>query len=116
MYDDKQIGYDITAIALGIDALERNLQKGSGSLDTEGLIPIYVGDGLVAPRTYRTWQAVHEDLDELKNALPVQESSFLKRWYVRCTPQSWFSRERQPHSPIGWNILSGFQPLQPNLR
>lgn len=69
MYNDKEIGYEITAIALGMDALERNLQKGSGSLDTEGLIPIYVGDGLVTPRSYQTWRAVEEDLVEFERRI-----------------------------------------------
>ena len=49
MYDDMDVGYRITAVALGIDAFERKEQQGTGSLDTEGLIPIYLGGDMVAP-------------------------------------------------------------------
>lgn len=69
MYDDTQVGYDITAIALGMDALERHLQKGSGVLDTEGLIPIYIGNGLVQPKPYADWETVERDLAEISGRI-----------------------------------------------
>ena len=65
MYDDMDVGYRITAVALGIDAFGRKEQQGTGSLDTEGLIPIYLGGDMVAPRQYTRWQAVQDDLDAL---------------------------------------------------
>ncbi|MEA5031369.1 MAG: hypothetical protein VB025_04405, partial [Sphaerochaeta sp.] len=65
MYDDMDVGYRITSVALGIDAFERKEQQGTGSLDTEGLIPIYLGGDMVVPRQYTRWQAVQDDLDAL---------------------------------------------------
>ncbi len=65
MYDDTKTGYDITAIAVGIDDLERRLQKGKGSLDTEGLIPIYLGADLITPRRYQRWEEALEELDQI---------------------------------------------------
>lgn len=82
MYDDKQVGYDITAIALGMDALERRLQQGSGALDTEGLIPIYIGGDLVSPKGYENWIGVKKDLAEIASRIeqcPVRSrKSFLE--------------------------------------
>jgi len=69
MYDDQKMGYEITSIALGIDALERSLQKGLGSLDSEGLVPIYLGDDLIAPRPYQSWQRAKDDLDSFDTKL-----------------------------------------------
>lgn len=65
MYDDKKTGYRITQIALGIDDLERRLQKGTGSLDTEGLIPIYLSGDMVEANQYSRWQSVEDDLVSL---------------------------------------------------
>ncbi len=62
MYDDKKVGYRITQVALGIDELERRLQQGTGALDAEGLIPIYLGGDMVSPMHYTNWQGVKEDL------------------------------------------------------
>lgn len=65
MYDDKKTGYDITAIAVGMDELERRLQKGRGALDTEGLVPIYLGEGLIEPRRFERWEEAKEELDQI---------------------------------------------------
>lgn len=65
MYDDKKTGYDITAAAVGMDRLERRLQKGDGALDTEGLIPIYLGEDLIEERRYDSWDQARQDLDQL---------------------------------------------------
>ena len=69
MIDDAAVGYDVTAIAIGIDRYERSLQKGSGALDSEGLVPIYLGDGLIEPRRYASWEAVLEELDEMDSVV-----------------------------------------------
>lgn len=63
MYDDARTGLRLTEIALGIDGLERRLQKGKGALDTEGLVPIFLGEGLVEAREYASWEAAREELD-----------------------------------------------------
>ena len=69
MYDDRKTGYDITAIAVGMDSLERKLQKGAGALDTEGLIPIYLGADLVQAREYDRWEQVREELDQISTEI-----------------------------------------------
>jgi hypothetical protein len=65
MYNDAKTGYDITAIAAGMDDLERRLQKGRGDLDTEGFIPIYLGKGHIEARRYERWEEVKDDLDDI---------------------------------------------------
>ena len=65
MYDDVKTGYTITAIAAGMDDLERRLQKGRGDLDTEGLIPIYLGKGLIEACRYEGWDDAKADLDSI---------------------------------------------------
>jgi len=77
MYDDKQTGYEITAIAVGMDDLERRLQKGKGALDTEGLIPIYLGGDLIEARHYDHWDEVKDELDQIAEA--VKECSVVPR-------------------------------------
>ena len=53
---------DLTAVTMGIDALERAKARGEGLLDAEGLVPIYLGADLVAARHYREWPEVRRDL------------------------------------------------------
>ena len=64
MYDDAKTGLAITAIAVGMDGLERRLNKGTGGLDAEGLIPIYIGDDLVTARRYERWEEAEAELDQ----------------------------------------------------
>jgi hypothetical protein len=56
---------DLTAVTMGIDALERSSSRGDGLLDAEGLVPIYLGGDLVTPRVYAAWPEVHRDLAAL---------------------------------------------------
>lgn len=65
MFDNVKTGYDITAIAIGMDSLERKLQDGKGSLDTEGLVPIYLGKDLIDERKFANWGQVKEELDQV---------------------------------------------------
>jgi len=57
---------DLTAVTMGIDALERARARGDGLLDAEGLVPIYLGAGLVAARSYTDWPEVRRDLAALE--------------------------------------------------
>ncbi len=66
MYDDAKTGYAATAIAAGMDSLERRLQKGKGDLDSEGLIPIYLGADLVEARHFSRWEEAEEALSDLR--------------------------------------------------
>lgn len=63
---DHQLGQRLTALGMGIDRLERRLSGGRGALDSEGLVPIYLGEALVAPAGFSGWEEVFAGLDELE--------------------------------------------------
>lgn len=63
-------GADLAAITMGIDAFERRINREAGLLDTEGLVPIYLGNDVVGPRHYENWWVVEDDLNELQQRLP----------------------------------------------
>ncbi len=56
----------LTAVTLGMDALERAQNSGRGMLDSEGLLPIYLGGDLIAARVYEDWSQVAKDLEALE--------------------------------------------------
>ena len=62
-------GKDLTSVTMGIDSLERRQSRESGLLDTEGLVPIYLGEDLVEPRNYNNWLQVEDDLNALQERL-----------------------------------------------
>ena len=62
---DFDIGRNLTEITTGLDALERASSAGRGALDSEGLVPIFMGRDLVEPRSFADYAAVHAALDEL---------------------------------------------------
>ncbi|WP_425146407.1 hypothetical protein [Deinococcus sp.] len=64
--DDAQVGRQLTALTTGMDHLERQLSRGHGVLDSEGLVPIYLGAEIVAPMPLSDWDAVHGQLDDLE--------------------------------------------------
>ncbi|MFC4453976.1 hypothetical protein [Deinococcus sonorensis] len=64
--NDAQIGRQLTALTTGMDHLERRLSRGHGVLDSEGLVPIYLGSELVPPLDLQDWDAVHRELDTLE--------------------------------------------------
>ncbi|MBI1415641.1 MAG: hypothetical protein GC146_00295 [Limimaricola sp.] len=71
-----KIGRELTAITMGIDRFERRVNDGRSLLDGEGLVPIYMGADLVAPRAYESWEVVQSDLRDLEKevgALPPGE-------------------------------------------
>ncbi len=73
---DQDFGRRLTALAVGIDQLERRLSGGQGVLDGEGLIPIYLGDQLVSAQNVETWDQVFAQLLELESqALTYPASS-----------------------------------------
>ncbi len=63
---DHDFGRRLTALAVGIDQLERRLTNGQGVLDDEGLIPIYLGNDLVSAETFETWDEVFVQLEKLE--------------------------------------------------
>lgn len=66
---DFTLGRKLTEITLGIDALERSISKGEGALDTEGLVPIYLGKDIVTGAVFADWQAALEALDSLESSI-----------------------------------------------
>jgi len=55
----------LTAVTMGIDAFERTRTRGSGLLDDEGLVPIYLGADLIEARAYHDWAEIEADLADL---------------------------------------------------
>jgi hypothetical protein len=62
---DHDLGRRLTALAFGMDQLERRLSQGNGALDGEGLIPIYLGNDLVGALKLEDWHQVFAELDLL---------------------------------------------------
>jgi hypothetical protein len=60
----------LTRVTLGIDALERRRNRGDGPLDSEGLVPIYLGNDLVAAPAYTDWADAESELGVLEKQLP----------------------------------------------
>jgi hypothetical protein len=60
----------LTRVTLGIDALERTKNHGRGPLDTEGLVPIYLGADLIGAPAYEDWAEADAELDALQTQLP----------------------------------------------
>lgn len=69
-----EIGRELTSITMGIDALERRMPTEGSLLGGEGLVPIYLGDGLVETRHYDDRDSIRADLarlDQEVSALPA---------------------------------------------
>lgn len=60
-----EIGREITAIAMGIDAFERSQPAEGSLLGGEGLVPIYLGNDIVGARHYDEREAIRADLARL---------------------------------------------------
>jgi hypothetical protein len=60
----------LTRVTLGVDALERAKSHGDGPLDSEGLVPIYLGADLIAAPRYTDWAEVEAELGALQARLP----------------------------------------------
>ena len=63
---DRTLGQRLTSLTVGMDRLERRVNRGAGALDDEGLIPIYLGGDLVPEATLESWEAVFAQLDDLE--------------------------------------------------
>ena len=64
-------GADLTAVTMGIDRFERRRNRQDGLLDTEGLVPIYLGGDVIAPNQYEHWWDVEDDLNRLQDRVPT---------------------------------------------
>ncbi len=79
-------GARLTAVTMGLDRFERTHKGGESLLDGEGLVPIYIGDDIVAPRSYAGWDAIFADLDALVSdaaALPADARGVFATGMVR---------------------------------
>lgn len=63
---DRDFGQRLTSLVVGIDRLERRVNRGAGPLDDEGLIPIYLGGDLVPKMPLESWETVFTHLDDLE--------------------------------------------------
>ena len=68
-FNDQNFGRELTALTVGMDRLERRLNAEAGLLDSEGLVPIYLGEGVVPPAELANWREAEEGLRELKTGL-----------------------------------------------
>lgn len=66
--DSFEIGRDLTAIAIGMDAFERSRPHGSTPMGGDGIVPIYLGGDSIPPRTYRDAETMRADLTRLDEA------------------------------------------------
>lgn len=71
--DTKELGYEITAVAAGLDSFERRINKGKGIIDDEGLIPLYLGKDLIKERPFANWEEVDGAIDGVSLLVDVTE-------------------------------------------
>lgn len=81
--EDKKIGYDITAIAAGIDSFERFINKGKGIIGDEGLVPLYLGKDLVKEKKYDNWEQVETDIEAIGTTIDQTSESPRKMFLVK---------------------------------
>jgi hypothetical protein len=62
---DAALGREVCAATMGLDRLERRLHGGHGPLDSEGLVPIWIGDAFVEVPTFAGWEDVDAALSGL---------------------------------------------------
>lgn len=72
---DRDVGYELTALTVGMDRLERRLNAGEGPLDTEGLVPIYMGADIVPPAELTDWHEAETRLEKLEATIGAYSAS-----------------------------------------
>lgn len=70
---DREMGQELASVTMGIDRLERSLASGSGALDMEGLVPLYMGEGLVQAARIADWEEARARIDSLQAAAEAYE-------------------------------------------
>lgn len=66
---DRELARRLTSIAWAMDAFERRTAGGSGPLDDEGLIPIFLGQDLVETASFAAWEEVDDALARLRQGV-----------------------------------------------
>ena len=60
-----KLGLELTALTVGMDRFERRQNGSEGALDSEGLVPIYLGESLIEPKPLMSWAEAEAELREL---------------------------------------------------
>jgi hypothetical protein len=63
---NRAIGLELAAVTMGIDAFERSRPAVGSLLGGHGLVPIFVGGGVVSPRAYASHEDIRSDLAALE--------------------------------------------------
>jgi hypothetical protein len=63
-----EIGQELTSVTMGIDAFERSQPAEGSLLGGEGLVPIYLGNGLVEAKSYTDRDAIRAEIATLETA------------------------------------------------
>ncbi|MET3897394.1 hypothetical protein ABIB57_001331 [Devosia sp. UYZn731] len=63
-----EIGQELTAVTMGIDTFERSQPAEGSLLGGEGLVPIYLGNGLVEAKSYTDRDTIRADITALETA------------------------------------------------
>ena len=90
---DAALGRRLTALTMGVDQLERRVSAGNGALDSEGLVPIYLGAELVTPLELQGWDEALEQISDLEREAQTYPSGSRRMFLlamldsVRCATQ-----------------------------
>jgi len=95
-----EIGRELTAVTMGIDAFERQQPAESSLLGGEGLVPIYLGEGIVTGRQYGDREAIRADLVKLAEAVEA----------LPAGPRQTFLRGMLKSLRVAVKMLSGASP------
>lgn len=79
---DHELGRRLAALGIGMDRLERRLSGGRGPLDSEGLVPIYLGDELVPPAELSGWEEVFAQLEGLEREAGAYPAGSRRRFLL----------------------------------
>src|SRR5690349_8877348 len=63
-----EIGQELAAVTMGIDAFERSQPAEGSLLGGEGLVPIFLGKGIVDERVYHDRETIRADIVALEDA------------------------------------------------
>jgi len=96
------LGRRLAEIALGIDALGAARARLSGNEDFENLVPIFIGDDLVAPQTFADWPGVERALSDLASDIAVLRDGARKMFLFEMIRSLRASARFFSGAPIGF--------------
>lgn len=79
------LGRRLTEIAMGLDALERATSRGNGALDSEGLVPIFIGGDLCVAGAFDHYAAVGRALAALETDIAALADGARKTFLLGMT-------------------------------